>query len=71
METSWNKKNASQGGGGVFAVTNAGPNIIGKKYWKNDEAERGQNRSVQTAEKNFRWNGGQETSENFAVIHVG
>ena len=71
METSWNKKNASQGGGSVFAVTNAGSNTIGKKYWKNDESERGQNKYVRTAEKNFRWNGEPETSENFAVIHVG
>ena len=71
MEASWNKMIAGQGGGGVFAVTNAGSNTTGKKYWKNGERERVQNKSAQTAEKNFRWNGGQETSENFAVIHVG
>ena len=59
-----------QTGGGGSATTNAGSNVITKRYWKNDETGRSQNKSAQTTEKNFSWNGEQGANENFSVTHA-
>ena len=58
-------------GGGGFAVTNAGSNIMLVKSWNDGRQENEQKRSVPTAGKSFRQNGEQGNNGGSAVTRVG